>query len=109
MKITMNDHIMVLRSIQPDRRQFIGGSDARIIMGPDEVALIRLCQARPSRRVYRRISSSNWGRQGQYANRSGLWHIRTQDKHRYSPIPRGWVGFLALVSRRRPLLRSFRR
>src|SRR5208283_3242623 len=26
----------------PDRRQFIGGSDARIIMSPDEAALIRL-------------------------------------------------------------------
>jgi predicted phage-related endonuclease len=27
----------------PDRRQFIGGSDARIIMGVDEAALVRLC------------------------------------------------------------------
>jgi hypothetical protein len=29
-------------SIRPDRRSFIGGSDARIIMSPDEAALIRL-------------------------------------------------------------------
>jgi hypothetical protein len=29
-------------SIRPDRRGFIGGSDARIIMSPDEAALIRL-------------------------------------------------------------------
>ena len=27
---------------QPNRRHFIGGSDARIIMSPDEAALIRL-------------------------------------------------------------------
>ena len=30
--------------ILPDRRSFIGGSDARIIMGQDEKALIRLWQ-----------------------------------------------------------------
>jgi len=29
---------------KPDRRHFIGGSDARIIMGGDETALIRLWQ-----------------------------------------------------------------
>ena len=29
---------------RPDRRYFIGGSDARIIMGGDETALIRLWQ-----------------------------------------------------------------
>jgi hypothetical protein len=29
-------------SIRPDRRSFIGGSDDRIIMSPDEAALIRL-------------------------------------------------------------------
>jgi len=28
----------------PDRRSFIGGSDARIIMGDDEAALVRLWQ-----------------------------------------------------------------
>ena len=42
MKITLNDLITVPRSRKPDRRQFIGGSDARIIMSPDEAALIRL-------------------------------------------------------------------
>ena len=30
------------RSREPNRRQFLGGSDARIIMSPDELALIRL-------------------------------------------------------------------
>src|SRR6266436_3144776 len=30
------------RTREPNRRQFIGGSDARIIMSPDEAALIRL-------------------------------------------------------------------
>ena len=29
-------------AIRPDRRTFIGGSDARIIMGDDEAALLRL-------------------------------------------------------------------
>jgi hypothetical protein len=29
-------------AVRPDRRTFIGGSDARIIMGDDEVALLRL-------------------------------------------------------------------
>ena len=28
--------------LQKNRRHFIGGSDARIIMGPDEAALLRL-------------------------------------------------------------------
>jgi len=41
MKLTPND-LTGPRSIKPDRRQFIGGSDARIIMSPDEGALIRL-------------------------------------------------------------------
>ena len=42
MKLTLNDLITVPRPAKPDRRQFIGGSDARIIMNPDEAALIRL-------------------------------------------------------------------
>jgi predicted phage-related endonuclease len=41
MKIRLND-LTTPRSIKPDRRQFFGGSDARIIMSPDESALIRL-------------------------------------------------------------------
>ena len=31
-----------ISAVQLDRRQFIGGSDARIIMGDDEAALLRL-------------------------------------------------------------------
>jgi predicted phage-related endonuclease len=31
-------------SLQIDRRAFIGGSDARVIMGEDEAVLIRLWQ-----------------------------------------------------------------
>jgi predicted phage-related endonuclease len=31
-------------SRRPDRRSFIGGSDARVIMGQDEKALLRLWQ-----------------------------------------------------------------
>src|SRR5271165_4491608 len=42
MKFTLNDLIAVPRRRKPDRRQFIGGSDARIIMSPDDAALIRL-------------------------------------------------------------------
>ncbi len=41
MKIRLND-LTISRSTKQDRRQFIGGSDARIIMSPDEAALIRL-------------------------------------------------------------------
>jgi YqaJ-like viral recombinase domain len=41
MKLTPND-LGVSRSRKPDRHQFIGGSDARTIMSPDEAALIRL-------------------------------------------------------------------
>ena len=46
------------------RRHFIGGSDARIIMGDDEAALIRLGEksaARSSPRTYPAISSSSSG------------------------------------------------
>ena len=42
MKISINELITVPHSTKPDRRRFIGGSDARIIMSPDEAALIRL-------------------------------------------------------------------
>ena len=42
MKFTLNDLATAPHSIKPDRRLFIGGSDARIIMSPDEAALIRL-------------------------------------------------------------------
>ena len=41
-EITLNDLTTAPHSIKPDRRLFIGGSDARIIMSPDEAALIRL-------------------------------------------------------------------
>jgi YqaJ-like viral recombinase domain len=42
MKIRLSDLITGPKPVKPDRRQFIGGSDARIIMSPDEAALIRL-------------------------------------------------------------------
>jgi hypothetical protein len=42
MKISLGDLITPPPSIKPDRRSFIGGSDARTIMSSDEVALIRL-------------------------------------------------------------------
>ena len=42
MKVGLNDLIPAPRSIKPHRQLFIGGSDARIIMSPDEAALIRL-------------------------------------------------------------------
>jgi hypothetical protein len=42
MRIRLSDLTTTPRSTKPDRRLFIGGSDARIIMSPDEAALIRL-------------------------------------------------------------------
>ena len=42
MKFTRDDIIASPRSREVHRRQFIGGSDARIIMSPDEAPLIRL-------------------------------------------------------------------
>jgi hypothetical protein len=42
MEVRISDRITVPRSRKPDRRQFIGGSDARIIISLDEAALIRL-------------------------------------------------------------------
>jgi predicted phage-related endonuclease len=35
---------LIFANAASDRRSFIGGSDARIIMGNDEVALLRLWQ-----------------------------------------------------------------
>jgi hypothetical protein len=40
----MSDSLRKVSIIKPNRRSFIGGSDARIIMGDDEVALVRLWQ-----------------------------------------------------------------
>ena len=42
MKLTLNDLVGTSRPIRQDRRGFIGGSDAGIIMSSDEAALIRL-------------------------------------------------------------------
>ena len=42
MEIRLGDLITAPNSIKPDRRRFIGGSDARVIMGADEAALIQL-------------------------------------------------------------------
>ena len=38
----MSDSLRKVSVIKPNRRSFIGGSDARIIMGSDEVSLVRL-------------------------------------------------------------------
>ena len=42
MNFKSSEPIAARPSQEPNRRQFLGGSDARIIMGPDEAALIRL-------------------------------------------------------------------
>jgi hypothetical protein len=42
MRIGLNDLTTAPHSRKPDRQLFIGGSDARIVMSPDEAALIRL-------------------------------------------------------------------
>ena len=49
MSFKPSEPITARRSQEPNRRQFIGGSDARIIMSPDESALIRLEEARGNR------------------------------------------------------------
>jgi hypothetical protein len=49
MKINQTDLITVPRSRKPGHYQFIGGSDARIIISLDEAALIRLWTGDPSR------------------------------------------------------------
>ena len=49
--------------IRLDRRQFLGGSDARIIMSPDESALIRLWKEKRGEAEPEDLSdnlSSNW-------------------------------------------------
>ena len=48
MKINQTDLITVPRSRKPGHCQFIGGSDARIIISLDEAALIRLWTGDPS-------------------------------------------------------------
>ena len=42
MSFKPSEPITARRSQEQNRRQFLGGSDARIIMSPDEAALIRL-------------------------------------------------------------------
>ena len=38
----MKSELLITHGLQAERRAFIGGSDARIIMGEDEAALLRL-------------------------------------------------------------------
>src|SRR5450756_382150 len=45
MEVVMSEDLIrfsKIGAVQSDRRQFIGGSDARVIMGADEPALLRL-------------------------------------------------------------------
>ena len=45
MEIVMSEGLIMfskIGAVQSDRRSFVGGSDARIIMGNDEAALLRL-------------------------------------------------------------------
>ena len=42
MNFSSSESITARRAQEPNRRHFLGGSDARIIMSPDEAALIRL-------------------------------------------------------------------
>ncbi len=83
-----------------NRRAFIGGSDARIIMSPDEAALIQLWK---EKRGEAEPESQSRNLIVQLDIREQLCAVAqaSADKRRYSPIPRGWVGSFALVSRRR--------
>ena len=60
MKFTLNDLTTAPHSRKPTRRCFIGGSDARIIMSPDEAALIRLWKEKRGENELSDISSSSW-------------------------------------------------
>ena len=66
MEVTISDRITVPRSRKPDCRQFIGGSDARIVISWDEAALIRLWTGGHSR-VHGAISPTA---QAQFLRRS---------------------------------------
>jgi hypothetical protein len=54
-----------------DRRYFIGGSDARIVMGSDEAALLRLWREKPLVRTQYRAGSHAGPKPGP-ASRSAL-------------------------------------
>jgi hypothetical protein len=61
-KFTLNDLIGSRRptTTKPDRRQFKGGSDARIIMSPDEAALIRLWKEKRGEIEPEDLSDASW-------------------------------------------------
>lgn len=85
--------------VQLDRRGFIGGSDARIIMGPDEQALLRLWQEKRGEAEPKDLSDSlvvQLGNATEPLNR--LWferHANTTvtsvQKHVRHPVL-GWMG-----------------
>jgi hypothetical protein len=59
MRIRLNDLSTTAYPIKPDRRLFIGGSNARIIMSPDETALIRLWKEKRQPMDFSETSFSN--------------------------------------------------
>ncbi|MET0514906.1 MAG: YqaJ viral recombinase family protein [Nitrospiraceae bacterium] len=79
-----------------DRRSFIGGSDARIIMGSDEAALIRLWRQKRGEAVPEDLSSNLLGTATEELNRS--WYERNtgrrvrdvQRRVKHSAIP--WMA-----------------
>jgi hypothetical protein len=104
MKLTPND-LTGPRSIKPDRRQFIGGSDARIIMSPDEAALIRLWKEKRGEAEpedLRAISSSNWVSPPRRSTRPGTSAIRDAS----SPTSSAGYGTLCIDIWRRPWMGS---
>jgi 5'(3')-deoxyribonucleotidase len=59
-KSVMSEHLSKPYQ-SPNRKAFIGGSDARIIMGENEATLLRLWREIPgARRVLRRLSDENY-------------------------------------------------
>ena len=68
---------------RPNRRHFIGGSDARIIMGPDEAALIRLWKEKRGEVEPEDLSSNlvvQLGVATEALNRA--WYERFSDRYR---------------------------
>jgi len=95
MKFTLSDLITVPCSRKPDRRQFIGGSDARIIMSPEEAALIRLWKEKRG--------------EAEPEDLSGNLGVATEELTRTWRCPLGWIALTSLHPTRANELRSPRK
>src|ERR1700689_4487835 len=96
-------HGTVIRTSNSDRRSFIGGSDARIIMGDDEAALLRLWREKRGEAEPEDLSSNlivQLGNVTEELNRH--WYERNTgqvigavQRRGFHPVKRGMGGTLA--------------